>query len=50
MVEPTPIPTAAAQESIDEGKQRRVAVPRRLLGELAPRMADYDPVATLERQ
>jgi uncharacterized protein (DUF2252 family) len=50
MVEPTPIPTAAAQASIDEAKQRRAAVPRRLLGELAPRMADYDPVATLERQ
>jgi hypothetical protein len=35
---------------MDEAKKRRGAVPRRLLGQLAPRILGYDPVATLERQ
>lgn len=50
MVKPTSLHTPLALSSMDEAKMRRAAVPRRSLGQLAPRIPGYDPVATLERQ
>lgn len=46
----SPKPNSASIASQEQGKRRRVALPRKMLGDVAPRLTDYDPVATLERQ